>query len=189
MPMTPASTTDGRKTADTRVSTFMTSLASLAARAHVQVERPEQQAAQVLDRVDGAIESVGQARPGATELVVEGHLGTRARAANTARCGASARRMPEMRRRSATISLQDVVTAPFAQGPLVEPVDLALGVPRRSRDSRSAPRRRWPRRSPAASSAPRWVSPSVPASKRSSAADWPSWTVSTQLLPPTTSMV
>ena len=79
MPITPARTTAGQQDGRQQGQHLHDVVGVLRRPAHVDVERAEQQVAQVLDRLERPIEPVGQARPRLPELLVELHLGPRQR--------------------------------------------------------------------------------------------------------------
>jgi hypothetical protein len=72
MPITPARTTAGRNTADRRVR-IHDLFASCAARPMWMSNVPSRGRAGS-DRVEGALQAIGQAGPRLAELVVQGHL-------------------------------------------------------------------------------------------------------------------
>ena len=123
--MIPARTTDGSRTADRRVRTFITSLASWADRpmwmSNVPSSRSRRFSTASRVRSRRSVRP-GHGRPSSSCNSISG----RASAANARRCGARVRRISPIRRRSATMLGQDVVLRAAAQRVLVELVDLAL---------------------------------------------------------------
>ena len=125
MPITPARTTAGRKTADSRVRTFMTSVRVLGLAAHHHVECPEEELAQVLDRIERPVEMLGQGGPRLAEVLVELHLRPGERRERDPVHGQRPTDHPDPAPQRDDAA-QDLGLAAPAEGALVELVDLAL---------------------------------------------------------------
>ena len=134
-------------TADSRVSSFMTSFASLAARPIWMSNVPSRRLAQVLDRVDRPVEPVGQPGPGRPEVVVERHLRPGERGERDALRGEGPSDQPDPAPDADDLG-EHVAAAAGRRSARSSRRSISRSMVSTTRGIRSAPRRRWPPRSP-----------------------------------------